>query len=69
MGRTDNTVAPGELRDLNYLTHAACHAGAHDIAAALFRILQRRATRAPWAYTGDPDKQFGKWRKEVGLRG
>ncbi|KMS77114.1 hypothetical protein ACM01_00245 [Streptomyces viridochromogenes] len=69
MGRTGNGIAPGELRDVNYLAHAACHAGAHDIAAALFRMLERRATRAPWAYTGDPEKQFVKWRKEVGVRG
>jgi hypothetical protein len=69
MGRTGNGIAPGELRDMNHLAHAACHAGAHDIAAAQFRMLERRATRAPWAYTGDPDKQFVKWRKEVGTRG
>lgn len=68
-GRTGDGIAPGELRDVNYLAHAACHAGAHEIAAALFRMLDRRATRAPWAYTGDPEKQFVKWRKEVGVRG
>ncbi|GAA3547392.1 MULTISPECIES: hypothetical protein [Streptomyces] len=69
MGRAGNDVAPGELRDVNYLAHAACHAGVHDIAAALFRMLGHRATRAPWAYTGDPDKQFVKWHREVGVRG
>lgn len=68
-GRPTDDVAPDELRDLNYLAHAACHAGIHDIAAALFRMLGHRATRAPWAYTGDPEKQFVKWRAEVGLRG
>ncbi|MBT2419398.1 hypothetical protein J7F01_33020 [Streptomyces sp. ISL-22] len=68
-GRTGDGVAPAELRDLNYLAHAACHAGAHDIAAALFRLLGQRATRVPWAYTGDPEKQFVRWRGEVGLRG
>ncbi|MFJ8630671.1 hypothetical protein [Streptomyces sp. NPDC093568] len=69
MGRDRRDVAPGELRDFNYLAHAACHAGAHDIAAALFRVVGRRATRAPWGYTGEADKQFVKWRKEVGVRG
>ncbi|MFF3463779.1 hypothetical protein [Streptomyces sp. NPDC002619] len=68
-GRGDTIVAPGELRDLNYLTHAACQAGAADIAAALMRMLGRRATRTPWSYTGDPEKQFTKWRRELGLRG
>ncbi|WP_369174771.1 hypothetical protein AB5J49_45745 [Streptomyces sp. R28] len=69
MGRTDNSVPPGELRDLNYLAHAACYAGAHDIAAPLFRMLGRRATRAPWVYLGDPEKQFVRWRGEMALRG
>jgi hypothetical protein len=68
MGRTQDTVAPGELRDVNYLTHAACCAGLKDIAPSLLRMLGRRATRTPWSYTGDPEKQFAKWRKEFKLR-
>jgi hypothetical protein len=32
-----------------------------DITASLFRILGRRATRTPWSYTGDPEKQITKW--------
>ncbi|EGX56511.1 hypothetical protein SZN_27526 [Streptomyces zinciresistens K42] len=68
-GRAGSAVSPAELRDVNHLAHAACHAGAHDIAASLFRMLGPRATRSPWAYTGDADKQFVKWRKEVGVRG
>ncbi|GCB43435.1 hypothetical protein [Streptomyces sp. NL15-2K] len=67
-GRAESVVAPGELRDVNYLTHAACYAGLRDIAASLLRMLGRRATHAPWSYTGDPDKQFTKWRKELGPR-
>ncbi|MER6128067.1 hypothetical protein ABT173_36945 [Streptomyces sp. NPDC001795] len=60
-GRSENTVAPADVRHLNYLAHAACHAGAADIAAPLLRIMGRRATHAPWSYTGDPEKQLLKW--------
>ena len=67
-GRTQSEVAPAELRDVNYLAHAACHAGVHDVAASLLRMLDRRATRAPWSYTGDPEKQLAKLRKEFRLR-
>ncbi|MFI1169046.1 hypothetical protein ACH4UM_37155 [Streptomyces sp. NPDC020801] len=67
-GRGQAAVDPVELRDLNYLAHAACHAGAGDIAAALLRMLGSRATRTPWAYTGDPARQLVRWRKELGLR-
>ncbi|MFF5187590.1 hypothetical protein ACFY30_28140 [Streptomyces sp. NPDC000345] len=66
--RPATPVAPGELRDLNYLAHAACWADAHDVAAELLRLLGRRATRTPWAYTGDPAQQILRWRKESGLR-
>jgi hypothetical protein len=69
MGRTDTGVAPGELRDLGCLTHAACLAGVRDVAAALLGMLGPRATRTPWSYTGDPEKQIVKWRKELRLRG
>ncbi|MGW2567347.1 hypothetical protein [Streptomyces sp. NPDC001537] len=68
MGRPDNGIAPGELRDLNYLAHAACNADVPDVAATLMRMLGRRATRTPWSYTGDPDQQFVRWRKELKLR-
>ncbi|MFI2433482.1 hypothetical protein [Streptomyces sp. NPDC018693] len=66
-GRPDTPIAPGELRDLNYLTHAACAAGAEDIAAELLRMQGRRATRTPWSYTGDPEQQILRRRKESGL--
>jgi hypothetical protein len=68
VGRADSTVAPGELRDLNYLAHAACHAGLPEVAVPLLRMLDRRGTRAPWSYTGDPEQQFTKWRKEFKVR-
>ncbi|WP_328875868.1 hypothetical protein OHT76_40530 [Streptomyces sp. NBC_00287] len=64
-GRTAHAVNPGELRDLHYLTHAACLAGLPDIGAALLRMTGRRATRTPWSYTGDPVKQLTKWHKEL----
>jgi hypothetical protein len=63
--RADGPVAPAELRDINYLTHAACWAGLKDISQSLFRILGSGATRTPWSYTGDPEKQFAKWRGDL----
>ncbi|CBG67808.1 hypothetical protein F3K40_32900 [Streptomyces sp. LBUM 1478] len=68
-GRPDGLLPPGEVRDLNYLTHAACSAGLTDIAGSLFHIVGRRATPTPWSYTGDPSRQFTKWRKEFLPRG
>ncbi|MEU6807863.1 hypothetical protein ABZ920_02360 [Streptomyces sp. NPDC046831] len=65
--RGDAAVAPEELRDVNYLAHAACLAGALDIAGPLLRMLGRRATRTPWAYTGDPVRQLERGRREAGL--
>jgi hypothetical protein len=67
--RGEAPVAPGELRDLNYLTHAACQAGVTDIAADLLRLQGRRATRTPWSYTGDAEKQILKWRADLKIRG
>ncbi|MEV0174654.1 hypothetical protein AB0I00_26485 [Streptomyces sp. NPDC050803] len=67
-GRAESTVAPGELRDVHYLAHAACLAGATDVATALLRMTGRRATRTPWSYTGDPGKQLVKWHKELRVR-
>ncbi|MFD7936691.1 hypothetical protein ACFV4T_19530 [Streptomyces sp. NPDC059755] len=68
MGRKDDTVAPGELRDFNYLAHAACSAGTADVATPLLRILGHRATRTPWSYTGDPVQQIARRRREWGVR-
>ncbi|MDO0916595.1 hypothetical protein QQM39_38980 [Streptomyces sp. DT2A-34] len=63
LGRPNTAVPPAELRDLNYLAHAACLAGTTDIATALLRMQGPYATRTPWLYTGDPVKQIGKWRE------
>ncbi|MFG2281503.1 hypothetical protein ACGFNQ_22770 [Streptomyces asoensis] len=67
-GRKEETVAPGELRDVNYLAHAACAGGAADVGAPLLTLLGRRATRTPWSYTGDPAQQIIRRRKEWGVR-
>lgn len=63
--RPDGPAEPAELRDLNHLAHAACMAGAEDVAGALLRMLGPRATRTPWSYTGDPQQQLVRWRKEL----
>lgn len=68
-GRKESEIAPGELRDLNYLTHAACSAGMGDVAGPLLEMMGRRATRTPWSYTGEPAQQITRWRKEWGPRG
>jgi hypothetical protein len=65
MSRTESGIAPAELRDFSYLAHAACSAGAKDIAGVLLGMLGPRATRTPWSYTGDAEKQIVKWRKEL----
>ncbi|MFF8942043.1 hypothetical protein ACF1A5_07130 [Streptomyces sp. NPDC014864] len=67
LGRADSAVTPVELRDLNYLAHAACYAGVDDVAAGALRLLGRRASRTPWSYTGDPVKQLERVRREAGL--
>ncbi|MFE0732779.1 hypothetical protein [Streptomyces antibioticus] len=63
-GRVRGTVAPGALRDGNYLAHAACSARAEDIAGPLLTHLGTRFTRTPWSRTGDPAQQITRWRKE-----
>ncbi|GGY13035.1 hypothetical protein GCM10010510_68910 [Streptomyces anandii JCM 4720] len=67
--RKSGHVQPGELRDLNCLAHAACWAGQWHIAGAVFRLLGRRATSAPWCCTGDPEREFVQWRRRVLQRG
>jgi hypothetical protein len=66
--REDGPIPPGELRDINYLAHAACHAGTPDVSADVLGMMGRRATPTPWSFTGDAEKQIVKWRKEVGVR-
>lgn len=63
--RAEGPIAPAELRDLNYLTHAACYSGLSDISASLFPLLDGIATPTPWCYTGDPEKQLAKFRREL----
>ncbi|WP_228976019.1 hypothetical protein [Streptomyces sp. DH12] len=63
--RAPGPVRPEEVELLNYLTHAACHAGRLEVADELFRLLGSRASRVPWSYTGDPAEQFTRWRAQV----
>ncbi|MGW3403326.1 hypothetical protein [Streptomyces zhihengii] len=63
--RADGPVAPHLIAELNYLVHAACHAGLLQEAAGLFRLLEGRAAHLPWAYTGDAAAQFTAWRARL----
>ncbi|MEU0374523.1 hypothetical protein ABZ070_30700 [Streptomyces sp. NPDC006283] len=63
--RTDGPVAPQEIGELNYLVHAACHAGLRLEARGLFQLLGKRAAHLPWAYTGDAAEQFTRWRTHL----
>ncbi|MFJ4685465.1 hypothetical protein ACIQNG_10020 [Streptomyces sp. NPDC091377] len=67
LGRTDHAIAPCELRDLNYLAHAACLAGTPEIAVALLSMMGRRSTRTPWSYIGDPAHEIVRWRSHLRL--
>ncbi|MGW1617177.1 hypothetical protein ACWCQZ_49180 [Streptomyces sp. NPDC002285] len=69
LSREGGAIAPGELRDVNCLAHAACLAGCNDIAATLLQMLGRLATRMPWSYTGDPAEQIVRWRKRLSVHG
>ncbi|MFJ4920377.1 hypothetical protein [Streptomyces sp. NPDC088725] len=61
--RARGPVAPEEITELNYLTHAACYAGQKGEARELFLLLGWRATRVPWSYTGDAAGQFTSFRR------
>ncbi|WP_240110385.1 hypothetical protein [Streptomyces sp. MUM 203J] len=63
--RAPGPVRPEEVEFLNYLAHAACHAGRLDVAAEVFGLLGARASRVPWVYTGDPAEQFTRWRAQA----
>ncbi|MEU1276831.1 hypothetical protein [Streptomyces sp. NPDC005805] len=67
--RADGPVPPQEVAELNYLAHAACHAGLHLEAGGLFVLLGDRAAHLPWAWTGDPATQFTAWRARLGVTG
>ncbi|MGW8352795.1 hypothetical protein [Streptomyces wedmorensis] len=60
-------VAPEEVADLNFLAHAACYAGQVDIAREVLTMLGPRAAWVPWAYTGDPEDQFTRFREGLGV--
>lgn len=66
-GASAPVVVPGELRDLNYLAHAACSAGEAEIAGAVLDRLGCRVTALPWAHTGDPVRQIARYRRELGV--
>ncbi|WP_455352325.1 hypothetical protein [Streptomyces sp. SYSU K217416] len=54
-----------DVADLNHLAHGLVHAGMEEDAAHVFRLLDNRATRVPWSYTGDPENLFVHWRDKV----
>ncbi|QNP74557.1 hypothetical protein IAG44_37295 [Streptomyces roseirectus] len=61
-------VSPAELRDVSHLAHAACKAGEAEIAGVLLDLMGRRATPAPWLYTGDPARQIVRCRADLARR-
>ncbi|MFJ8586395.1 hypothetical protein ACIRD2_17330 [Streptomyces sp. NPDC093595] len=61
-GRQPGPVRPEEVEPLNYLAHAAVHAGLPEVYGELFGLLGARAAWVPWAYTGDPAEQYTRWR-------
>ncbi|MGW3737647.1 hypothetical protein [Streptomyces sp. NPDC005148] len=63
--RAAGPVEAEEVGELNYLAHAACYAGRPAEAADVFRLLDGRAVRVPWSYTGDAAAQFTRWRRQV----
>lgn len=60
---TGRPVAPEEVADLNYLAHAACYAGEAEVARHVLGMLGTRAAWVPWAYTGEPEEQFVRFRE------
>ncbi|MFI8367349.1 hypothetical protein [Streptomyces sp. NPDC085466] len=60
-------VAPEEVGDLNFLAHAACYAGQVEPARELLGMLGRHAAWVPWAYTGEPEEQFVRFREGLGV--
>src|SRR5437868_4791702 len=59
------TPAAQDVADLNHLAHGLVRAGMRQEAAQVFHLLQNRATKVPWCYSGDPERQFVVWRDEV----
>ncbi|TXS30627.1 hypothetical protein EAO71_19615 [Streptomyces sp. ms191] len=60
-------VSPEEIADLNCLAHAACYAGQIEVARELLGMLGARASWVPWAYTGEPEEQFVRFREGLGV--
>ncbi|MFD5419824.1 hypothetical protein ACFWJT_17585 [Streptomyces sp. NPDC127069] len=54
-----------DVADLNYLAHGLVHAGMEEQAGPVFALLENRATRVPWAYSGDAEGLFVRWRDRV----
>ncbi|MDK9497406.1 hypothetical protein QEZ40_002064 [Streptomyces katrae] len=62
-GRT--AVYAQDVADLNHLAHGLVHAGMEGEAGPVFALLENRATRVPWSYTGDAEGSFIRWRDRV----
>ncbi|TDU77006.1 MULTISPECIES: hypothetical protein [unclassified Streptomyces] len=58
-----------DVADLNHLAHGLVHADMLAEAATVFDLLDGRATRVPWAYTGDPEQQYVRWRARTRTAG
>ncbi|MFD6887732.1 hypothetical protein [Streptomyces sp. NPDC059957] len=54
-----------DVADLNYLAHGLVHAGMEAQAPAVFALLDNRATRIPWSYSGDAESLFVRWRDKA----
>ncbi|MFG2874723.1 hypothetical protein ACGFYU_06885 [Streptomyces sp. NPDC048337] len=54
-----------DVADLNYLAHGLVHGGMEAESAEVFTLLDNRATRVPWSYSGDPETLFSRWRDRV----
>lgn len=61
----DLNAADLHAADLNYLAHGLVHAGLLAEAAPVFELLDGRATRVPWSYTGDAQAQYVRWRERA----
>lgn len=59
------TPAAQDVADLNHLAHGLVKAGRADRAGEVFRLLDNRATEAPWSYTGDAEQPFIRWRNRT----
>ncbi|WP_330299423.1 hypothetical protein [Streptomyces sp. NBC_00503] len=51
-----------DVADLNYLAHGLVHGGMEEESVEVFALLDNRATRIPWSYSGDPEALFIRWR-------